>query len=75
MKTIHSCFLISTLGSLELHFRIFQMGVFKGRRKNGIFLATRKCYVKKLASARLFSNCQKTKCKGTSKSQTVSMPS
>ena len=50
MKMIHSCFLNSTLGSLELHFCIFQIGVFKGRRKKGIFLATRKCYVKKLAS-------------------------
>ena len=41
------------------------MGVFKGRRKKGIFLATRKCYVQK-TRFRLFSNCQKTKCKGTS---------
>ena len=65
MKMIHSCFLNSTHGSLELHFCIFQMGVFKGRRKKGIFLATRKCYVQK-THFRLFSNCQKTKCKGTS---------
>ena len=26
MKMIHSCFLNSTLGSLQLHFCIFQMG-------------------------------------------------
>ena len=26
MKMIHSCFLTSTLGSLQLHFCIFQMG-------------------------------------------------
>ena len=50
MKMINSCFLNSTLGSLELHFCIFQMGVLRVDEKRVSSWPPKNAMLKKLAS-------------------------